>query len=86
MLLRIRSLTFNPTPSHSSRMLQVYKDVELAIPEGIEVKLHARKATIKGPRGELTKVSSRSQMGGKMGSAERVVRCWTASLDPCQLS
>ncbi|PWN27451.1 ribosomal protein L6 [Jaminaea rosea] len=36
-------------------MLQVYKDVELAIPEGIEVKLHARKATIKGPRGELTK-------------------------------
>lgn len=38
-------------------MLQVYKDVELAIPEGIEVTLHSRKATIKGPRGELTKVS-----------------------------
>lgn len=37
-------------------MLQIYKDLDLAIPEGIEVKIDSRIVTVKGPRGELTKV------------------------------
>ncbi|CAO1636680.1 unnamed protein product [Parajaminaea phylloscopi] len=36
-------------------MLQIYKEVELAIPSDVTVTLHARQATVKGPRGELTK-------------------------------
>lgn len=37
-------------------MLQIFKEVELAIPSEVQVSLHARTATVKGPRGELTKV------------------------------
>jgi ribosomal protein L6P/L9E len=37
-------------------MLQIFKEVELAIPSDVTVTLHSRQATVKGPRGELTKV------------------------------
>lgn len=37
-------------------MLQIYKDLDLAIPENVEVKIDSRVVTVKGPRGELTKV------------------------------
>lgn len=37
-------------------MLQIYKDVELEIPEGVTVELHARDITVTGPRGVLKKV------------------------------
>ncbi|PWN40426.1 putative RPL9A-ribosomal protein L9.e [Ceraceosorus guamensis] len=36
-------------------MLQIYKELELVIPKEVTVTLHSRKATVKGPRGELTK-------------------------------
>ncbi|PWN22770.1 putative RPL9A-ribosomal protein L9.e [Microstroma glucosiphilum] len=36
-------------------MLQIFKEVELAIPSDVTVTLHSRQATVKGPRGELTK-------------------------------
>ena len=52
-------LTLSPLrfPRCSFTMLQLYKDLDLEIPEGVTVELHARQATVKGPRGELTKVS-----------------------------
>ena len=37
-------------------MLQIYKGLDLAIPENVEVKIDSRIVTVKGPRGELTKV------------------------------
>ncbi|KAK0529333.1 60S ribosomal protein L9B [Tilletia horrida] len=44
-------------------MLQLYKDLDLEIPEGVEVTLHSRMATVKGPRGELTKVRISAGLG-----------------------
>lgn len=55
-------------------MLQVYKDLDLDIPEGVEVKLHARTVTIKGPRGELTKVSVHGHGGFDEGDAAQSSR------------
>ncbi|KAE8214495.1 hypothetical protein CF327_g2130 [Tilletia walkeri] len=52
---KVRSHTHNT-------MLQLYKDLDLEIPEGVEVSLHSRKATVKGPRGELTKDVRHMQM------------------------
>lgn len=39
-------------------MLQIYKELDLEIPQNIEVKVDSRVITVKGPRGELTKVSA----------------------------
>lgn len=39
-------------------MLQIYKEVDLAIPENVEVIIDSRVVTVKGPRGQLTKVGS----------------------------
>ncbi|KAI9271656.1 ribosomal protein L6, alpha-beta domain-containing protein [Phascolomyces articulosus] len=36
-------------------MKDIYKDEELAIPEGVTVNIKSRVITVKGPRGELTK-------------------------------
>ncbi|KAI9496643.1 ribosomal protein L6, alpha-beta domain-containing protein [Zychaea mexicana] len=36
-------------------MKDIYKDDELAIPEGVTVNVKSRVVTVKGPRGELTK-------------------------------
>jgi large subunit ribosomal protein L9e len=38
-------------------MLQIYKELDLEIPSGIEVKVDSRVISVKGPRGELSKVS-----------------------------
>lgn len=40
------------------KMLQIYKEVDLAIPENVEVIIDSRVVTVKGPRGQLTKVGS----------------------------
>jgi len=37
-------------------MLQIYKELELEIPSECSVKIDSRVITVKGPRGELTKV------------------------------
>lgn len=37
-------------------MLQIYKELDLEIPQDIDVKVDSRVITVKGPRGELTKV------------------------------
>lgn len=37
-------------------MLSIYKDLDLEIPEGVTVEVNSRVITVKGPRGELTKV------------------------------
>lgn len=42
---------------NSSRMLAIEKSIDLAIPEDVEVSVNARKITVKGARGTLTKVS-----------------------------
>ncbi|PWN50001.1 putative RPL9A-ribosomal protein L9.e [Violaceomyces palustris] len=36
-------------------MLQIYKDLDLDIPAGVEVTINSRVFTVKGPRGSLTK-------------------------------
>lgn len=46
-------------------MLQIYKDLDLAIPENVEVKIDSRVVTVKGPRGELTKVGVIREHGGR---------------------
>lgn len=38
-------------------MLTVYKDLDIDIPDNVEVKIDSRIIHVKGPRGELTKVS-----------------------------
>jgi len=71
-------LTLSPLrfPRCSFTMLQLYKDLDLEIPEGVTVELHARQATVKGPRGELTKVSGMGeqrktrQLGGTIAARE----------------
>lgn len=50
-------------------MLQIYKDLDLAIPENVEVKIDSRIVTVKGPRGELTKVGI-----GRLGMREMYER------------
>jgi large subunit ribosomal protein L9e len=37
-------------------MKDIYKDEEFDIPEGVSVNVKSRLVTVKGPRGELTKV------------------------------
>lgn len=37
-------------------MLQIFKEIELAIPETVKVTVNAREIHVSGPRGELTKV------------------------------
>lgn len=51
-----RSLRLTTSPPPFLKMLQIFKEIELAIPSEVTVTLHARKATVSGPRGELTKV------------------------------
>lgn len=51
-------------------MLQIFKEVELAIPSEVQVSLHARQATVKGPRGELTKVRVETLLGTRDFSEE----------------
>ena len=38
-------------------MRDVYKDEDLAIPEGVTVSIKSRVITVEGPRGKLVKVS-----------------------------
>lgn len=45
-------------------MLQIYKDLDLAIPEDVEVTINSREIHVKGPRGELHKVSFRWRLCG----------------------
>lgn len=47
-------------------MLQIYKDLELDIPSDVTVEIHARNAKVKGPRGELEKVSSHPQSKARL--------------------
>lgn len=57
-------LSFSTDFSHGpfvlspSEMLQIYKDLDLAIPEDVEVAINSREIHVKGPRGELHKVST----------------------------
>lgn len=44
-------------------MRDIYKDEELSIPEGVSVEVKARAITVKGPRGELRKVSMSLEVG-----------------------
>ena len=44
-------------------MLQIYKELDLEIPQDIEVKVESRVITVKGPRGELSKVSISDGIG-----------------------
>lgn len=39
-------------------MLSIYKELDLEIPSEIDVKVDSRVITVKGPRGELSKVST----------------------------
>jgi len=38
-------------------MLQIFKELDLPVPEGVTVSVSSRVFTVKGPRGSLTKVS-----------------------------
>jgi ribosomal protein L6P/L9E len=44
-------------------MLQIYKELDLEIPSEVEVKVDSRVITVKGPRGELSKVSPVQRKG-----------------------
>lgn len=39
-------------------MLTIYKDLDLEIPKDVTIQINSRVVTVKGPRGELTKVCS----------------------------
>ncbi len=64
-------LSFETDKTSPPKMLAVYKDLELAIPDDVEVTVHARTVTVKGPRGELTKVRSDPQLGSRQQKEKR---------------
>jgi ribosomal protein L6P/L9E len=50
-------------------MLQIYKELDLEIPSEVEVKVDSRVITVKGPRGELSKVSPVQRKGEEQRAA-----------------
>lgn len=60
--------TLTPGISHfasnlnRSKMLQIYKELDLAVPADVTVSVSSRVFTVKGPRGSLTKVSIQNNL------------------------
>ncbi|KAJ1035881.1 hypothetical protein NDA13_000539 [Ustilago tritici] len=63
-------------------MLQVFKELDLAVPADINVSISSRVFTVKGPRGSLTKVSIQNIQAFRTGLQKpRMYGCEEARLD-----